>query len=129
MNKEVFNKLLAVVKRKNLIDKTIEWSGGSSTYLSELKNELIEVEEELPLNRICYLEDELADVLWDYLNVLKCLEEEKGISTCSVFNRAYVKYNERITAIENNISWEDIKKTQKNKLSKEHGAVLNKLLE
>jgi len=129
MNKDIFDELLAVVRRKNLIDKTIEWSGGSSTYLNELKNEIIEVEEELPLNRTCYLEDELADVLWDYLNVLKCLEEEKGISTCSVFKRAYLKYNERITAIENNISWEDIKSTQKNKLSMEYESLLNKTSE
>jgi len=127
MNSDLLSKILSVVERKNLIDKTIDWSGGSSTYLSELKNEIVEVEEELPLDRVCYLEDELADILWDYLNVLKCLEEEKGISTCSVLNRAYVKYNERVTAIENNISWVDIKNKQKNKLSIEQEALLKNL--
>jgi NTP pyrophosphatase (non-canonical NTP hydrolase) len=125
MNTDLLGKLLSVVDRKNSIDKTTNWSDGSITYLNELKTEIIEVEEELQLERVCYLEDELADVLWDYLNVLKCLEEEKGISSCSVLNRAYVKYNERVTAIENNISWEDIKNEQNNKLSNEHDALLN----
>jgi|GEM_PF-5492029 NTP pyrophosphatase (non-canonical NTP hydrolase) len=67
MNSEQIAKLFEVVKKKNQIDQTNSWSNGSSTYLQEIKKELDEVEEEILLDRICYLEDELGDVLWDYL--------------------------------------------------------------
>lgn len=37
--------------------------------------------EEIPKSRQCYLEDELGDVLWDYLNILTALEKEQGIES------------------------------------------------
>jgi len=65
-----FDKLLSIAKRKATFDDNNSWTSGSTTYLTEIKNEVDEVIEEIPKSRKCYLEDELGDVLWDYLNVL-----------------------------------------------------------
>ncbi len=120
MNTDGIAKLFEVVKKKSQIDQTNSWSNGSSTYLGEIKKELVEVEEEIHLDRLCYLEDELGDVLWDYLNLLLCLENEKGISAANVFGRALSKYDERISGIEAGIMWAETKAMQKKRLSDEY---------
>ena len=109
MNTDSVAKLFEVVKKKAQIDQTNSWSNGFSTYLNEIKKELAEVEEEIHSDRICYLEDELGDVLWDYLNLLLCLENEKGINVVNVFERALSKYDERISNIEAGIMWAETK--------------------
>jgi len=113
-------KLFDIAKKKNQFDQNHSWSQGSSTYLAEMKKELAEVEEEIPLDRICYLEDELGDVLWDYLNMLLCLEKEKNISAHNVFKRAHQKYEERIAGIESGVKWAKIKAGQKERLAAEY---------
>lgn len=121
MNNPVgISKLIGIAKRKNIIDSNYDWSDGSSTYIDELRKELIEVEEEIPLNRVCYLEDELGDILWDYLNILVCLEKEKDIKINNVIQRALLKYNERVSGIENNIPWQVTKSKQKKRMSREY---------
>ena len=115
-----FEKLLSIAKRKNVYDQTNSWYEGSSTYLFGIKSEIDEVIEEIPQNRVAYLEDELADVLWDYLNILLSLETEANIDTQSVMARACRKYEQRINAIENGKSWHEIKEQQKAALAKEH---------
>ena len=122
---ETIEKLLNLARKKNTIDSRHDWSHGSCTYFSELKKELLEVEEELPLGRKCYLEDELGDVLWDYLNALVCLEEEKGINIESVFNRAVQKYQERIAGIENGVSWKKTKEKQNSRMLVEYETDIN----
>lgn len=117
---EVIEKLIEVVRKKNLIDTQHDWSDGSATYIDALRKELLEVEEELPLDRICYLEDELGDVLWDYLSILVCLEEEKGVDIGKVFSRALLKYDERISGIQAGVSWKDTKAKQKEKMLVEY---------
>ena len=119
MNPEYLINLLEVVKKKNIIDQNSDWSNGSTTYFKEIKLELDEVEEELDSGKECYLEDELGDVLWDYLNLLVCLENEGKITLSRVFERSLEKYSERIHGIEQGRFWADIKKIQKEKLSKE----------
>lgn len=47
-----------LVKDKYKIDVQYDWSEGSKTYFRELKKEIDEVEEELGVNRKCYLEEE-----------------------------------------------------------------------
>lgn len=84
--------------------------------------EIEEVREELDSGRQCYLEDELGDVLWDYLNLLYNLEDEGKISLISVFKRASKKYDERIATIANGGSWASIKEKQKARLAKELAA-------
>ena len=119
MNELVISQLLDLVYRKNKLDQLGNWSNGSSTYLQEIRKEVVEVEDELELDRQCYLEDELGDILWDYLNILQCLEAEWGIAIDRVFSRAVTKYDERISGIEQGGSWTDVKSRQKDRLSRE----------
>ncbi|MBN2627492.1 MAG: hypothetical protein JXA95_12565 [Spirochaetales bacterium] len=116
---ELFDELLAIARRKNNYDATNPWAQGSETYFEEIGKEIEEVREELPLNRVCYLEDELGDVLWDYLNILLALEQEKGIDAGSVLARACRKYEERISGIEKGIPWKETKEKQKVQLRTE----------
>lgn len=113
------DKLIEIAKRKSEIDKDNSWYQGSSTYLVEIKKEVDEVVEEIPKDRLCYLEDELGDVLWDYLSIVLSLGKEKGVRLESIIERACRKYEERISAIENGISWDEIKQKQKCKLERE----------
>ncbi len=114
------NKLIDIARRKAIIDNSNDWSTGSSTYLSEIIKEIEEVKEELNHNRLCFLEDELADVLWDYINILLNLETERDVNIGSVIDRACNKYDERIYGLENGISWDEIKSKQKIELKKEN---------
>ena len=111
--------LLDLVERKNAIDQTNSWSSGSETYLAEIVKEVTEVEEAISSQGIAHIEDELGDVLWDYLNLLRCLSTERNISIESVFERALRKYDERISGIENGVLWKDTKTKQKERLYKE----------
>ncbi|MBC7003276.1 nucleotide pyrophosphohydrolase [Photobacterium sp. BZF1] len=113
---EKLETLLGLARRKADIDKTSTWSEGAKTYLSELKAEVDEVNEEIAKQRLCFLEDELGDVLWDYLNALVALEEEEGINIDNVLARACNKYHERISGIEKGESWQEIKFRQKQAL-------------
>jgi len=119
---EYISKLLSLIERKSTIDKESAWSEGSATYFCELGKEIEEVREELESGRQCYLEDELGDVLWDYLNLLYNLEDEGKISLSGVFRRASRKYDERITTIANGGSWASIKEKQKIRLANEQKA-------
>ncbi|EGQ7944602.1 nucleotide pyrophosphohydrolase [Vibrio cholerae] len=116
------DKLFEIAKRKSEFDKSNSWYLGSSTYLAEIKKEVDEVVEEIPKNRLCYLEDELGDVLWDYLNAILSLEKETGVKIESVVQRACRKYEERVSAIENGISWDEVKLKQKKELEQEQSS-------
>ena len=108
-----FKNLVNIARRKNDFDQTNPWSNGSSTYIKEIQKEIQEVAEEATLDRNPYLEDELADVLWDYLNLVLALEKEQGVKLENVLERAVRKYEERISGIENGISWKKTKEKQK----------------
>jgi len=114
-----FIKLLNIAKRKTCFDKNNTWSNGSATYLAGIKDEVDEVIEEIPKSRQCYLEEELGDILWDYLNVLTALEEEADIDIKAVLSRACRKYEERMSGIESGDNWQDIKELQKIALAAE----------
>ena len=114
---DAFQKLLDIARRKSSIDEIHLWSAGSQTYISEIRKEIEEVIEELPKNRPCYLEDELGDVLWDYLNIILCLQKEAGVTIEGILSRACKKYDERISGIENGKLWNDIKSKQKEDLA------------
>ena len=79
-----------------------------------------EVSEEIPKHRLCYLEDELGDVLWDYLNALLALQKEAGVSVESVIQRACDKYQQRMATLEAAGSWDEIKRQQQQNLQQEY---------
>lgn len=114
-----FNTLINIARRKNHFDQTNPWSNGSSTYIEEIQKEIQEVAEEIALDRQPYLEDELADVLWDYLNLVLALEKEKGIKLEDVLERATRKYEERVSGVESGILWKETKEKQKAALEQE----------
>lgn len=120
MNPDHFIELLALAKTKSLIDQESGWASGAETYLDALAEEVGEVKDELYSDRECYLEDELADLLWNYLNALQVLENQQKISIEKVFARASTKYQQRIEGIQGGQSWADIKAQQKQQLAQEH---------
>ena len=113
------DELIEIAKRKIARDQKGTWSKGSQTYYQAMFSELEEVKEEISSNRKCYLEDELGDILWVYLCLLRNLEVEGAISMDNVFKRATDKYKERVDGINAGLSWEDIKETQNKRLKKE----------
>lgn len=115
--------LLSIVRRKNKIDQQNEWFNGSDTYLLEIPKELEEVKAEIDSGRQPHLEEELGDVLWDYLNLLTSLEKEGKIDLEKVFERAVTKYGERIDAIESGRTWAEIKTIQKERLAAEFNKI------
>lgn len=120
-----FSSLFDIARRKAKYDNTNTWYRGSETYFDALYQELEEVGEEITQTRLCYLEDELGDVLWNYLNLLMALEKEQGIDPTSVLSRAVNKYQQRVATIENNGSWADVKAEQKRKLQQEYLGAMN----
>ncbi|MCL9783973.1 nucleotide pyrophosphohydrolase [Vibrio sp. S4M6] len=120
---EKLAELVEISRRKAEIDKAGDWGADPILYLNEIKNEVDEVLEELPKQRLCYLEDELADVLWDYINAVIALEANGAASIDSVLERACRKYQERVSAIESGKSWESIKEKQKRALKLENGRI------
>lgn len=112
-------KILGIAKRKLLLDKKDNWSRGSETFFDEIGKEIIEAREENRLGNHVKLEDELGDIFWDYVNILVNLEDEGKINLERVFLRAKRKYDERVSGLENNMSWAEIKKKQKEDIQKE----------
>ncbi|MCU4676141.1 hypothetical protein N7931_10920 [Catenovulum sp. 2E275] len=115
---ETFLQLIKLIERKVEFDKQNPWYQGVETYLSGLQNEVIEVADELKMARRAYLEDELADVLWNYLNLIGQLEKQNQASLVNVINRCLVKYQQRLDTIENGGCWDTIKQQQKAELAK-----------
>ena len=120
-----FSSLFDIARRKAKYDNTNTWYKGSETYFDALYQELEEVGEEITQTRLCYLEDELGDVLWNYLNLLIALEKEQGIDPTSVLSRAVNKYQQRVATIENNGSWAEVKAEQKLRLQQEFLGAIN----
>ncbi len=117
MNTELFEKIKELAESKCVRDANLKWSKGSQTYIEELKKEIDEVQVELDANKQVYLEDELGDIFWDYMNILvNLVKEEKIESVQTIFERCEKKYSQRIHAIQTNISWDEIKAEQKKEL-------------
>jgi len=74
------------------------WYQGSKTYWEYLEKEIQEAKNEINTNKV-YLEDELWDVLWDYLCLLNSLKKEWKIDSIEkVLQRALTKYSWRINS-------------------------------
>lgn len=120
--KELVQELENIAKAKVERDLQGTWSQGSITYLNGIYDELEEVKAELASNRQCFLEDELGDVLWDYLCMLQHMQLEGKISADKVFERAIKKYSERVTERQENETWNDVKQRQKKELLDEYNS-------
>lgn len=115
-----FVKLLNLAKRKSDFDEDNDWYQGSGTYIASIQREIDELIEEIPNNRRCYLEEEIGDVLWNYLNIMLALEKEGKIDLISALSRTVQKYHERMEGIEAGKNWKDIKAQQKLVLAEEY---------
>jgi NTP pyrophosphatase (non-canonical NTP hydrolase) len=121
--------LILTTQTKEKIDSLKSWNNGngSKTYFDELQKEIHETLIEYKAGNQVHLEDELGDILWDYLNLLTNLQKEGKIESIEkVFQRANKKYDERITGIQNNINWEETKIKQKVELKQEQEKLGNK---
>ncbi len=123
----MLKKLLKLVMQKRKIDYNQEWYTWASVYFEGLKDEVLEVEEELKENNSVYLEDELWDIFWCLLNLIDRLEDEWKIWWIeNILKRSEKKISERIKAINTETwklkdsKWKEIKKKQKKELEKEH---------
>lgn len=104
--------LLDIARRKREYDKTNPWYEGPESYLRGIGHEVEEVLAELEQGELHDLEAELGDVLWDTLNAILALEKTHGVSMASILERTTVKYDERITGIENGLTWAEVKRQQ-----------------
>jgi len=112
------SKIVALVKERKLTGGSA-MPQNSTAFLSGLADEVEEVAQELSMNRKPHLEDELGDILWDYLHLLYSLELEGKVEVSSVIKRCEKKYSERIQARNSSEEWQHIKKEQKQKLDSE----------
>lgn len=113
---ELCEKRMNFLVNSNWVSDIYKWN---ETCLGWIKDELIEVERELLDNNLVYLEDELSDVLWNYISFLNSLKIEWKISSVEkVFERSYKKYLARINidTWKSNWSWSEVKKKQKEEL-------------
>ncbi|MBE3766181.1 nucleotide pyrophosphohydrolase [Vibrio parahaemolyticus] len=108
---------IAALKSQRDLEGT--WFKGSSTYLDALVEEVAEVKEELKSGRQCFLEDELGDLLWDFVCLIEHLELEGKVDKERVFQRSVNKYSERVTERSPSETWDDVKLRQKLELKKE----------
>lgn len=115
-----FIRLLELARAKQVFDQNNSWANGSANYLDGITDELSEAREAYAQSRNCYLEDELGDILWNYLNAVLAIEAEKGIVLESVLERSVKKYSERLHAITHGGSWAQIKQQQKAALAQEY---------
>lgn len=128
-----------------ILDKILELAqknlGGNSfakqkdahqIYFQEISDELKEVKAEYRRENVVHLEDELGDVLWDYIMCLKTLEKDGYIrSFDNVLEHAFEKYAERLAFLDNpdlNYEgyWKEVKERQKKRLKDEHDQIYKK---
>jgi len=99
----------------------MSWYKWSKTYWEYLKWEIQEAENEINSHQV-HLEDELGDVLWDYLCLLNSLKNEWQIQSIEkILDRALTKFSGRINekTWDNHGKWEEIKAKQKKDIEDE----------
>lgn len=136
MQDNILKQLITLVEKKfnlnkEIWEKTFPWKNIEQwlrweTYLKSIIDEVDEVTQELKENNSVYLEDELWDILWTYMNMLHCFEKEWYIDQKRVFERCLKKYTKRTNWMEKWIPWNDIKSWQKKELLDEHNTTYEK---
>ena len=124
---ESFNKLIELVDFKHQIDI----KRGKAKYMDlnwimeEIIDEVREVKEEIKENNHIYIDDELADILWGWLMLVKKTNNKNLSSDIeTVTQKALIKYSQRVNSlrgdIKDNRRWKDVKELQKRRLEEEH---------
>jgi len=134
---EIIDELLDLAD-ENLIKNTFSRHPDVlNIYLKEIRGEMDEAEEEIKKDNFVYLEDELGDIFWDYLMLLKILERDEYIRSVNhVFSRSVDKFKERYKVLfgvdkDNPGSeireklWKEVKKKQKQNLKDRHNKLYN----
>lgn len=112
-----------IQKRINYFSKNkLDFFKWNETFFEEILKEIKEAKDEVKENNSVYLEDELWDILWDYLCIIEALKVEWKIESFEkVLERCYKKFSERINEETwESRDWKEIKKIQKEELKKEH---------
>ena len=96
-------------------------SSNAQFYYQWLQDELEEIQAEMKPNNAVYLEDELGDILRDYMNMLYLLQQEWLITDWKkVFERSQNKYHERVADQLDGKLRKETKARQKQVLADEH---------
>ena len=118
---DALNKLSEKRIKYFLSRKTNPWYKWSQTYWEHLLKEIQEAKDEINTHKV-FLEDELWDVMWDFLCLLNSLKQEGKITSVEkVLERAWNKFSQRID-VETGAykwDWDKIKERQKEELQKE----------
>lgn len=87
-----------------------------------MEKEIHEVRTELlKKDNSVYLEDELCDLIWDYLNMIHNLNKENpDITLKKILKKCHTKFKQRIDMCSDWVSWADVKEKQKKILLKQH---------
>lgn len=117
---ELMENLQSLAEIKAQRDLKGSWYKDIHTYLDSLLDEIKEVKDELKLDRQCFLEDELADLLWNISCILEHLDIEGRVDKENVFKRAHFKYEKRVKNRAGVDSWESVKEQQKIELEIEN---------
>ncbi|MCT4617018.1 MAG: hypothetical protein N4A38_02290 [Candidatus Gracilibacteria bacterium] len=127
---KLFEKLIKLAKENN--DKNVFRGMDARDYFECFDSELKEAKQELKDNNVIYLEDELGDLLWIFMNLLIKFEKDGLIvSGESLLNRVYEKFLQRINEVDNKneeekyAAWDKIKSKQKQELLAEHNKKYN----
>ena len=96
--KQYIDKYLSLIQGKHELRKDDRKTGTAKEfYLQWLQDEIVEVQEEIKPDNHVYLEDELGDIMRDFMNVLFYLKHEGKIhSVHNVFEKSLQKYTERM---------------------------------
>ncbi len=113
------NELEKIAQVKSQRDLEGTWFKGCDTYLEAMIEEVGEVRAEIAAGQQCFLEDELGDLLWNFVCVLQHLELEQKIDKHKVYQRAVKKYKERVSYRKPGESWDSVKIRQKLELEQE----------
>lgn len=132
MQQDILQELFRQVERKFIINRATKdrddnngipreaWTS-HEIYLKGIFDEIEEAKKEIKANNHVYLEDELGDIMWVYMNILYFLEKEWLIGDKEAcFERCLKKFKERNNWLEAWKVWDEIKQEQKQELLDEH---------
>lgn len=116
-----------IERKPSLQDRSVE--AVAIQYLHGMQEEIEEVRAEIKIDNKIFLQDELADIAWDYACLLAQLEQAGYIDNAeTVLQHGLAKYSERASAFLESDSgqWEATKAKQKAVLQERHEALYSR---